>query len=369
MSDPLVVIDADVLGRQRTGDETYVAGLLRELAGAPGLRLAAVTRRPDLVPDGIEPVELPARSQLLRMATRLPRLLRRLRPALAHFQHSLPLTCPCPAVVTVHDLSFERDPSLMDLRDRLIFRAVVPRSARRAARVLAVSERTKRDLIELYGLPDEKIAVTPNGVDPEFSPNGPSPDGEPYALFVGTLQPRKDPQAAIDALALLGDGDLRLVLVGPDKGGRAEAEQAAERNGLASRVEFRGHVAREELAALYRGAACLVFPSRYEGFGLPVLEAMASGTPVVATAAGALPEVAGDAAILVEERNPVALAGGIERALADRERLVAAGLARAKRFTWAETARRTLEVYRELLGGRTGKAGTASSGRRRKRAP
>ena len=121
---------------------------------------------------------------------------------------------------------------------------------------------------------------------------------------------------------------------GPDKGGRAHAERTAERTGLAARVEFKGHVPQAELAALYRGAACLVFPSRYEGFGLPALEAMASGTPVVATRAGALPEVTGDAAILVDDRSPAALAGGIERALADRERLVAAGLARAAGFTW-----------------------------------
>ena len=349
MSEPLVVLDADVLGRQRTGDETVVRGLLRELAAAAptDLRLAAITRRPDLVPEGIEAVELPARSQVLRMALAVPRVLRRLRPALAHFQHSLPLRCPCPAVVTVHDLSFERDPSVMPARDRLIFRTVVPRSARKAARVFAVSELTKRDLVELYDIPEEKIVVTPLGVDPAFTPEGSSPDGEPYALFVGALQPRKDAGAAIEALALMGDGAPRLVLVGPDKGGRAEAEHTAGRLGV--EVDLRGHVPQEELAALYRGAACLVFPSRYEGFGLPVLEAMASGTPVVATTAGALPEVAGDAAILVEERNPVALAGGIERAIADRDRLRAAGLERAGRYSWAETARRTLEVYRELL--------------------
>ncbi|MGZ4256158.1 MAG: glycosyltransferase family 4 protein [Gaiellaceae bacterium] len=338
-----------MLGRQRTGDETYVSALLRELAGTPGLRLAAVTRRPDLVPDGIEPVALQARSQIARMVFGMPRLLRRLRPALAHFQHALPLGCPCPAVVTVHDLSFERDPSLMSPRDRLVFRTAVPRSARRAARVLAVSERTKRDLIELYAVPESKIVVTPNGVDPAFTPAGWVPDGSPYALVVGTLQPRKDPEAAIEALALLDDSDLRLVFAGPDKGGRARAERTAERAGIATRVEFRGHVSKDELAALYRGAACLVFPSRYEGFGLPALEAMASGTPVVATRAGAIPEVTGGAAILVDDRNPAALAGGIERALADRERLVAAGLARAAGFTWAETARRTLAVYRELL--------------------
>jgi glycosyltransferase involved in cell wall biosynthesis len=348
MTTPLVVIDADVLGRRRTGDETYVAGLLRELAGTEGLRLAAVTRRPDLVPAGIEPVELTARSQILRMAVRLPRLLRRLRPALAHFQHALPLACPSPAVVTIHDLSFEREPTLMGLRERLIFRSVVPRAARLAARVIAVSELTKRDLVELYGISDEKIVVVPNGVDPRFRADGPRPAGD-YALVVGALQKRKDPQAAIEALALLGNGKLRLVFAGPDRGGRAEAERAAERVGLRDRVDFRGYVSQDELAELYRGAACLVFPSRYEGFGLPALEAMASGTPVVATTAGALPEVAGDAAILVGERDPVAIAGGIERALADRDRLVRAGLERARLYTWAETARRTLAVYRELL--------------------
>jgi glycosyltransferase involved in cell wall biosynthesis len=353
VSAPLVVIDADVLGRQRTGDETHVSGLLRELprVGAEDLRFAAITRHPELVPAGIQPLELRARSQVWRMAVAVPVLLRRVRPALAHFQHALPAACPCPAVVTVHDLSFERDPTVMGPRDRLVFRTVVPRSVRRADRVLAVSERTKRDLIELYDVPEEKIAVTPNGVDPAFSPGGPRDDGaSPYALVVGTLQRRKDPEAAIEALALLGDAStLRLVFAGPDKGGQAQAERVAQRTGLAGRVEFRGHVPQDELAALYRGAACLVFPSRYEGFGLPAVEAMAAGTPVVATRAGALPEVVGDAAILVEDGNSVALAGGIERALADRERLVAAGLERVKRFSWAETARRTLEVYRALL--------------------
>jgi glycosyltransferase involved in cell wall biosynthesis len=237
----------------------------------------------------------------------------------------------------------------MPLRDRLIFRTVVPRAARLAARVLAISEVTKRDLIELYGIPEEKIVVTPLAADPAFGPEGPSPNGEPYALFVGALQTRKEATTAIEALSLLGDSAPRLVLVGPDKGGRADAVRLATELGLTARIELRGHVPQDELAALYRGAACLVFPSRYEGFGLPLLEAMASGTPVVATEAGALPEVAGGAAILVEGRNPVALAGGIERAIADRDRLRAAGLERAARYSWAETARRTLEVYRELL--------------------
>jgi glycosyltransferase involved in cell wall biosynthesis len=349
MSAPLVVIDADVLGRRRTGDETYVRSLLRELAVAQpnDLRLVAITRRPDLVPDGIEPIELPARSQVARMSFSVPRLLHRLRPALAHFIHALPLASPCPAVVTIQDLSFERDPTVMPWRDRLIFKAAVPRAARRAARVLAISELTRHDLVELYGIPEQKIAVTPLAADPVFGPDGPSPNGEPYALFVGALQPRKEATTAIEALALVGEDAPKLVLVGPDKGGRAEAEETAARLGVS--IDLRGHIPQDELAALYRGAACLVFPSRYEGFGLPLLEAMASGTPVVATAAGALPEVAGGAAILVEPSDPVALAGGIERAIADHERLRKAGLARASRYSWAETARLTLTAYRELL--------------------
>ena len=345
---PLIAVDADVLGRRRTGDETYAAALLRELAQiADEERLVAVTRRPDLVPDGVEALELPARSQVTRMAIGLPRALRRLRPALGHFNYVVPPAYRGPAVVTVHDLSFESDPDLMGRRDRFMFRTFVPRSARRADRVLAVSKRTKRDLIEHYGIPAEKIVVTPNGVDPIFRPNGSTPDVPPYALFVGGIQPRKDPLTAIEALAL-AEGDLRLVLVGDEKRGGDEVRSAIERLGLERRVEFAGYVEHEGLASLYRGAACLVFPSRYEGFGLPVLESMASGTPVVASKAGAVPEVAGDAAVLVEPGDPEALAEGIRKALADRDRFVAAGLARAKQFTWAETARRTLEVYREL---------------------
>jgi glycosyltransferase involved in cell wall biosynthesis len=346
---PLVLLDADVLGRQRTGDETYVSALLAELPklGAD-LRFAAVTRRPELVPEGVEPIELPAHSQPLRMAWSLPRLLRRVRPALTHFQHVIAPGSPSRTVVTIHDLSFERDPTLMGARDRFFFRTMVPRSARRADRVLAVSELTKRDLIEHYHVDERKIVVTPNGIDPAFTPEGPSADGTPYLLFVGALQRRKDPLVAIEALSLIA-GELRLVLAGPNKGAEDEARDAVTRLGLNGRVEFAGHVEKAELAALYRGAQALVLPSRYEGFGLPVVEAMASGTPVVATSAGAIPEVAGDAAILVEPRDPAALAGGIERALADRERLVGAGLERARRYSWTETARRTLAVYRELL--------------------
>jgi glycosyltransferase involved in cell wall biosynthesis len=331
-----VLLDADVLGRQRTGDETYVENLLRELPGAaPDLRFAAVTRNPERVPPGVDPLELRARSQELRMAWTLPRLLRRVRPRLGHYQHALPLRPVGRTVLTVHDLSFEREPELMPRGDRLVFKTVVPRSARKADHVIAVSDRTKDDLIDLYDVQEERITVIPHGVDPAFTPGG--GDTEGYLLFVGAVQRRKDPRAALEAAKELR---MQLVIVGPEK----EATLASELRRLGADV--RGYVEKSELAWLYRGAAALVVPSRYEGFGLPVLEAMASGTPVVAAPDPALVEVAGDAAVYADQGD---LSGAILHALDRRRELREAGILRASRFTWAEAARRTVEVYRELL--------------------
>ena len=155
----LVVVDADVLGRRRTGDESYVRNLLRTLPGPAaeaGLRLAAVTRNPELVPDGVEAVEMQARSQSLRMAIGLPKALRRLGADLCHTQYAMPLRAPCPCVVTVHDVSFERDPELMNRKDGRIFRTVVPRAVKKAARVLTVSERTKRDIVDIYRVAEKR---------------------------------------------------------------------------------------------------------------------------------------------------------------------------------------------------------------------
>ena len=333
----VVVFDADVLGRQRTGDETYALNLLRELgplASEASIRLVATTRRPDLVPDGIEAVELAAGLQEVRMAWTLPRTLRRLGADLVHTQYAAPLRCPCPFVVTVHDVSFARDPSLMKPKDRIVFRRVVPRAVRKAARVFTVSERTKADVVELYGIPAQRIVVTPNGVDPAFRPGSGAHD---YVLSVGAIQRRKNQLAALEATEAAG---LPFVVVGPAKD-PALAEELRLRG---ARLE--GYVTTERLAELYRGAACLVQASRYEGFGLPVLEAMASGTPVVAVPDPALREVAGDAAIFVGETE---LADGIRRALGERDRLVAAGLERARAFSWRAAAERTLAVYREIL--------------------
>jgi len=329
----VILVDADVLGRNRTGDETYVRELLRALPEvAHDLRFAALTRDPSVVPDGIEPIVLQARTQELRMAVGAPRLLARLQPRLAHFVHSLPLRCPVPAVLTVQDLSWERDPSVFGRWDLVTFKVFVRRSVKRARHVFAISERTKRDLVELYRTPPDKITVTPLAPDPEFRP---ADEHDSFLLFVSAIEPRKQPLAAIDAANAVGR---KLVVVGPPKDEALAAE--LRRRG----AEVRGYVPKDELVRLYQSAAALLFPSRYEGFGLPVVEAMACGTPVVAAPEPALQEVAGDAAVFADD-----LADGVRRALAERERLSAAGLQRAKAFSWQETARLTADVYRSIL--------------------
>jgi glycosyltransferase involved in cell wall biosynthesis len=226
----------------------------------------------------------------------------------------------------------------MGRKDRLIFRTLVPRAVRRAARVLTVSERTKRDLVEHYGVPPERVVVTPNGVDPAFHPPSDTVSQGTYVLAVGAIQRRKNQLAALEAASAVG---LPLVVVGPHK----DPALADELRRRGARLE--GYVETERLAELYRGAACLVQASSFEGFGLPIVEAMASGTPVVAVREPALVEVAGDAGVVVDEPD---LADGIRRALAERERLVTAGLERARAFTWRAAAERTLGVYREILG-------------------
>jgi glycosyltransferase involved in cell wall biosynthesis len=242
-----------------------------------------------------------------------------------------PVRSSVPVVVTVHDLAVLRHPGTFNRWTRRYSRFAVPRVARAARRLIAVSEFTRGEIVELVGIPEERIRVIPNAVGEEFVTEGPAESGD-YVLAVGTLEPRKNLGAAQQAAQRLG---VELRVVGAQGWGGVEV------NG------WLGRVSDEELAALYRGARCLVYPSLYEGFGIPVLEAMACGTPVVTSAGGATEEVAGGAAVLVDPHDPAAIAAGVEEASSRRDELRARGLERAAQFAWKRVAAETRAVYEE----------------------
>jgi glycosyltransferase involved in cell wall biosynthesis len=240
-----------------------------------------------------------------------------------------------PLVVTVHDLAVFRHPEAFNRWTRAYSPRVVPRVLAAAQRVIAVSEFTRRELVELLRVPDEKIRVVPNAVGDEFTSVGEAEEGD-YVLAVGTLEPRKNLTRLVEAVQRT-KRELRVV------GARGWGGVEVGGNG----VRWLGEVSDKELARLYRGAACVAYPSLYEGFGIPVLEAMACGAPVVTTRGTAMEEVADGAAVLVDARDPAEIAAGIERAATDRDELVARGLERASQFRWDAVAAATVQVYRE----------------------
>jgi glycosyltransferase involved in cell wall biosynthesis len=244
--------------------------------------------------------------------------------------HRGPLRSRVPLVLTIHDLAVLRHPETFNRWTRDYSRLLLPRLARSAQRVIAVSAFTARDAIELLGVDEERVRVIPHGVAASFTPEGAAADGE-YVLAVGTLEPRKNLDRLAEAARLAG---VELRIAGAPGWGRVG-------------VQSLGFVDDAELARLYRGAAALVYPSLYEGFGLPVLEAMATGTPVVTSAGSAPAELANGAAVLVDPLDAGAIAEGIQEALRRREELRAAGLDRARGFTWKAAAQATVDVYRE----------------------
>jgi glycosyltransferase involved in cell wall biosynthesis len=267
----------------------------------------------------------------------LPRLARRERLDVLHCPTFRgPLAPPaCPLVVTVHDLAVLRHPETFNQWTRQYSRLCVSRVVRAARLVIAVSEHAKQELVELLGTPEEKIRVVPNGVSMLFTPDGPAENGD-YVLAVGTLEPRKNLARLAEATQQLG---VELRVAGEPGWGDVRLD-----GDLIRRL---GRVSDDELARLYRGARCLAYPSLEEGFGIPIVEAMASGTPVVTSRGGATEEIAGGAAVLVDPLDPASIAAGIEEAAARRDELTRLGLERAKSFDWVETARRTAVVYRE----------------------
>lgn len=242
-----------------------------------------------------------------------------------------------PTILTVHDLAVLRHPAAFPAWTRLYARTALRPTIRAADRIFAVSEFSKRETAELADVDPDRIAVVPNAVEPVFRPEGDALPGE-YVLAVGTLEPRKNLARVIEATARAG---VELRLVGAAGWGDVDVS--------GDHVTWLGRIDDEELASAYRGARALVFPSLYEGFGIPVLEAMATGTPVVTSAASAMAEVTGGAAVLVDPADPTSIAEGIDEADRRREELIALGLERARLYTWGRAVEAAVSGYRETL--------------------
>jgi alpha-1,3-rhamnosyl/mannosyltransferase len=319
-----VGIDTNPLDQTRAGTARHVLGLLRALEGRPGLELVGLssggsgrlaTVRRDALWYPFRLGHASADVDVLHCTT-----------------FRAPVSPRAPLVVTVHDLAVLRHPDAFPRWHRTTGALALRAGVRGADAVVAVSAFTRDELVGLLGVPVERIRVVPNGVDAVFRPDGPSVEGD-YVLAVGTLEPRKNLAAAVEAARLAG---VELRVAG-----------AAGWGGIAAEG-WVGEPSDEVLAALMRGARCLVYPSLYEGFGIPVLEAMACGTPVVTSRGGATEEVAGGAAVLVDPRDPASIAAGIEEAGRRRDALVELGRARASMFTWRRSADVVEDLWREL---------------------
>ncbi len=372
-----IAFDVSPLSHPRSGIGNYLRGSLAGLAEAAGgeheIVAFAPTSRPGLraIPTALEGVPVDVRLRFLPFAhawrqawSRVgrPPVERFLGPIdVLHFSDWMyPPQRGGIRATTIHDLVPLRFPEWVQGRTRRMHGAKYRNAARTCDVILVNSEFTKRDVVELLGVPEERVRVAHPGVDPRFSPEGERTDlGAPYVLTVATLEPRKNLGALVAAYRRLGRSDLALAVAGGEGwGSRPELDDP--------RIVRLGYVGDEELARLYRDAAAFVYPSRFEGFGMPIVEAMASGVPVVASSHPSLDEACGDAAVRADPERPEDIAAAIERALAERDRLVPQGLAHARRFTWAATGRAFLEAYSETL---SACASASTSRRSTRRAP
>jgi glycosyltransferase involved in cell wall biosynthesis len=328
-----VGIDVSPLAQTRAGTARYVTELTSALEREPGLEvlrlgLGGGGRATAAVRDTVwYPAVLPARARRERIDVLHCPTFR------APFRSSTAL------VVTFHDLAVVRHPDAFNAWTRRYSAFALPRVARAADAIVAVSEFTKRELVELLAVPEEKVRVIPNAVAPPFTREGPASEGD-FVLAVSTLEPRKNLHTLLEAFGRADLDGCELRVVGAPGWGEVNV------NG--DRVRYLGFVPDEELAGLYRGARCVAYVSSYEGFGLPVLEAMACGAPVVAADLPPIREFADGAAITVDPADPEAIAAGLEQAAARGPELSARGPEAAAPYQWDRTAAATLDVYREV---------------------
>ncbi len=363
-----VAIDAHVVGRRGTGNETYVVNLADALAARPDIDLVTYLDAGRSWPHETRPGTLRSlrlRAPQLRIPLELPLRAHRDRADLLHVQYVAPIS-RVPVVTAVHDVSFEDLPGVFSRATTLRLKMSIRASVRRSAAVLALSSFTRERILHHYGVRPEKVVVAPAGVSARWRRIADqvvderlAPLGLParFVLAVGNLHPRKNIPRLVRAVARLrsaGADDIGLVIAG-QPGWRADDVVEAVRGVRGEDwVTLTGYVADETLEALYNRATIVAYPSLYEGFGLPVAEALAIGAVVVASDSTSIPEVAGDAALLVESSDDDALAEGLIRAATDdalRARLQAAGPRRAAVLTWAACADATVAAYRIALQG------------------
>jgi glycosyltransferase involved in cell wall biosynthesis len=357
------------------GIGTYIRNLLRQLARLDRQTEFVVFCRAEdretlgSLGENFRPVEESAPNYSIAEQIRIPLAIRREGVTLFHAPHYvLPPLVQCRSVVTIHDCIHLMFPQYLPNRLALQYaRTSISLAARRATRVLTVSESSKRDILRFVDTDSSKIQVIYNAYDERFGVEPREEDvvrvreryqlHDEFVLYAGNVKPHKNLERLIVAFDLVrkrGLDRLKLVLIGDEISKYAALRRAVHQHQLHKYVRFLGYLPEETLAVMYRLAGVFVFPSLYEGFGLPPLEAMASGTPVVTSNVSSLPEVAGDAAILVDPHDPYAIADGISRLLTDeklRRELRMKGLARARQFSWEDSVRRVHAIYQEVASG------------------
>ncbi|MDD5083356.1 MAG: glycosyltransferase family 1 protein [Candidatus Moranbacteria bacterium] len=373
-----------MLGRKRTGDESVFFNIVKNLALVDEVNeyslfidkrsseeITAIVQSLGIEgKNNFRLVMLPAKNKFTWNFWMLPRYLRRYPVDVYHTQYIVPFFVPrdIKIVTHIHDVSFHAYPQYISWKDRFFLDALIPRSLKRADKIIAVSEFTKREIMERYAIGEGKISVVLNALSDDFlryEPCDPERSArvrskyalpERYILYVGTLQPRKNIPALIGAFARICEKlpDMQLVIVGNRKGHHYDTgiDAAIRENNLSDRIVFPGYVDQEDVFAVMQGALAFVFPSLYEGFGLPVLEAMSQRVPVVASDIPPLREVAVDAALFADTRDLAEFSEilyTISTVAKVREELITSGIKQMQRFSWRASAKRLRDVYVSLI--------------------